>query len=94
MKERDGLLWFRLGIWKLRYRGRKGAGKEAAPFVAKKRRYLYCLNVKRLRYIERIFLGYKWLYINEEVAHKEIIICTTIIELKNLGKLMSKLCCK
>jgi len=39
---------------------RKGAGKEAGPFVRKeKRRYLYCLNVKRLRYIERIFLNYK-----------------------------------
>jgi len=73
----------------LRYRGRRGAGKEAAPFVAKKRRYLYCLNVKRLRYRERIFLNDKLLYINEEIAHKEIINRTTITELENLCKLMS-----
>ena len=59
-----------------------------------KNRYLYCLNVKRLRCRERVFLNDKWLYINEEIEHKEIISCTTITELKHLGKLISKLDCK
>jgi hypothetical protein len=41
MKERIGLVWFRLGIWKLRRRGGRGAGKEAALCVAKKKRDTY-----------------------------------------------------
>ena len=36
-RERIGLVWFRLGIWKLRCRGRRFAGKETAPCVAKKK---------------------------------------------------------
>jgi hypothetical protein len=28
------------------------------------------------------FLGYKWLYINEEIAYKKIIICNEVTELK------------
>ena len=46
MKERIGLVWFRLGIWKLRCGGRRGAGKEAAPFVAKKEELFMLLKCK------------------------------------------------
>jgi hypothetical protein len=36
----------------------------------------------------------KWLYINEETAHKKIIRCTKITKLKNLGKFLNNLKCK
>ena len=36
----------------------------------------------------------KWLSVNEEVAHKKIISCTKVTELKNLGKFLYKLKCR
>jgi hypothetical protein len=78
----------------LRCRGKRGAGKEAAPCVAKKREIFVLLKCKETQIYRDKILNDKWLYINEEIAHKEIISCTTITELKNFGKLISKLKCK
>jgi hypothetical protein len=44
--------------------------------------------------MERTFYNDRWLYINEETAHKKVISFTKITELKNLGRFLYKLICK
>jgi hypothetical protein len=40
---------------------------------------------------ERIFFSRKWLIVNEQVAYKETINCTNVVELKYIGKYQYKI---
>jgi len=44
--------------------------------------------------MEKQFYNDRWLYLNEETAHKKVVSCTKITELKNLGRFLCKLICK
>jgi hypothetical protein len=48
---------------------------------------LYILSSKQ-------FLSGKWLMLNEWIAHKKIINCTNIIDLRNIGSYLYKINCK
>jgi hypothetical protein len=40
------------------------------------------------------FLSSKWLNINEDVAYKRKMNCTSVVELRNTGKYLYKIVCK
>jgi hypothetical protein len=93
-RERMGIIWWEAGIWKLRgirkdfERGRCPLclGEEDAKHIL-----LKCPETKKWR--EQLVCS-KWLIINEDIAYREIISCTNVIKIKNIGKYLFKTKCK
>jgi hypothetical protein len=92
--ERSGLAWFKTGIWKLRGM-RKGFQKGRCSLSSEDEDAIHILlKCSGKRKWREQFLRRKWLRLNEWIVYKKIIICTDIIELRNIGSYPYKIKCK
>jgi hypothetical protein len=88
--ERNGLVWMKAGVWKLRGI-RRGWGKRTCPLCGGnedvKHVLLSCSETKKGRMQS---MNKKWLCINEEVAYKKIVHCTTKNHIIHFGEYLDK----
>jgi hypothetical protein len=94
MADRNGVAYFRLGIWKLEGL-RKGIDKEKCPLCREEENH----KGIHLKYTEkqrgrRKRLNGKCLSINEEIAYKKLMKCTKITDLGNLGNFLCQVNCE
>jgi hypothetical protein len=73
---------------------RRGFEKGCRPPCTEEENALHILLKNSETEWKGQFLGIKWLTVNEEIAYKNTVNRTNAVELKNIGKYLSKIKCK
>ena len=84
INKRNGLAWFWSGTWKLVCIRRHGEKIRCSLCNEEDNEIHILLKCNGTQRWQDHFWNYKWLQANEEIAHKKIINCTKITELKKL----------
>jgi hypothetical protein len=91
--ERNGLAWFKTGIWKLRGM-RIRFEKGRCPLCSEDEDAIHILKCSETRKWREKCLSRKLLVLNEGIAYTKIMNCTNIIELRNFEIYLYKTRCK
>lgn len=94
MNGRIGSGWFQLSVLKMEDVRRSKENGRRTLYNEEDYQIEIFLNYKETQSWKEQFYNDRWLHMNEETAHKKVITCTKITELKNLGIFLCKLICK
>jgi hypothetical protein len=92
-KERHGTAWLLAGVWQLKWLRRNSHNGKCPLCLEEEDVKHILLDCSDSRNWRLHVLNDKWISINEEVAHKKMLICTNKNQL-NLGKHLDIVMCK